>query len=426
MKSNKLGLLIITATVTIGILSFTHRDKAGKSIEKLSGSVVLQWNEIAFKAFDGPLYQHSLMAARINAMTHLAMHDAANAVYPRYATYKFKERDAAADPIAAVTTAAYTVLVHEIPAKKNFLDSAWQQSLALIKKTEAKRRGIALGKKAAQAILDDRAKDGAAADPLGQIAPSTAPGVYQAVPPFNIVFAPHWENVKLFSLHTKDQFRPGPHPALNSAEYAAAYNEVKEKGKLNSTVRQADQTAYAKFWYEFSEAGWNRVARTAIINKKLNLLDAARVLALVDMAMADAYTAGWDAKFHYNFWRPYTAIRNAESDNNEATASEKNWEPSEPTPPVHDYPSTHSALGNAGATVLARLIGDNIPFTMTSFTAIPSGSTRPFKSFSQAANENADSRVMAGIHFRFSCEAGQELGNKIGHWTVDNYLKPVK
>ncbi|MFC0771952.1 vanadium-dependent haloperoxidase [Terrimonas alba] len=426
MKSNKFIVMIIAVMATTGIISFTNPDKTGKSIEKLSGSVVLQWNEIAFKAFDGPAYQHSLMAARINAMTHLAMHDAVNAIYPKYATYKFKERDAAADPIAAVATAAYAVLVHEIPAKRSFLDSAWQISLSLIKKTEAKTRGIALGKKAAQAILDDRADDGAAGNPLGEIPASAVPGVYQAVPPFNIVFAPHWENVKLFSLQSKSQFRPGPHPSLSSAEYAAGFNEVKEKGKLNSSVRQADQTAYAKFWYEFSEAGWNRVARTAIINKKLNLPDAARVLALVDMAMADAYTAGWDAKFYYNFWRPYTAIRNAESDNNPATAPEKNWEPAEPTPPVHDYPSTHSALGNAGATVLARLLGDNTSFTMTSFTAVPSGSTRTFTSFSQAANENADSRVMAGIHFRFSCEAGQELGNKIGNWTVDNYLKPLK
>jgi hypothetical protein len=146
----------------------------------------------------------------------------------------------------------------------------------------------------------------------------------------------------------------------------------------------------------------------------------------VDIAMADAYTAGWDSKFHYDFWRPYTAIRGAKSDGNNNTTEDLQWEPTMPTPPVQDYPSTHSALGNAAATVMATLLGDNTPFTMSSPTAAPSGGTRSFTSFSQAANENADSRVKAGIHFRFACEAGQELGNKIGNWVVANHLKPLK
>ncbi|HET9433856.1 MAG TPA: hypothetical protein VFO37_08880, partial [Chitinophagaceae bacterium] len=118
--------------------------------------------------------------------------------------------------------------------------------------------------------------------------------------------------------------------------------------------------------------------------------------------------------------------RNAATDGNDATTADKEWETSEPTPPVHDYPSTHSALGNAAAAVLAKLFGDNTSFTMASFTAVPAGNTRSFTSFSQAANENADSRVMAGIHFSFSCVAGQELGNKIGNWIADSYLKPLK
>jgi hypothetical protein len=423
MNTNKIGLMMIAWMATLGAISCSRNNDTATAIEKLPGTVVLEWNETAFKAFDGPVYQHSLMASRINAMTHLAMHDALNAIHPKYATYAFKDKDAGADPIAAAASAAYTVLLHEIPAKKNFLDSALQLSLASVAEGDAKSRGIQLGKQAAQSIITDRYNDGSAGDPIAQIPPSSLPGVYQAVPPFNIVFAPYWENVKLFTLQTKDQFRSAPHPALNSMEYETAYNEIKGKGKINSTTRTADQSAYAKFWYEFSEAGWNRVARTAAVSKKLNLLETARLFALVDMALADSYIAGWDAKFHYNFWRPYTAIRSAEADNNTNTSPDEQWEPAEPTPPVQDYPSTHSALGNAAATVLARILGDNTAFTMTSFTA---GGTRNFTSFSQAANENADSRVMAGIHFRFSCDAGQELGNKIGNWAVDNKLKPVK
>ena len=399
--------------------------KAGK-VEELSNAVVLEWNESAFKAFDGPVYQHSLMASRINAMVHIAMHDALNAIQPKYETYALAEKDAGADAITAAATAAHGVLLHEIPMKKNYLDSALGKTLAAVPPGEAKNKGIQIGLKAAQAIISNRADDGSGEDPIGPITPSIEPGIYQGVPPFNFIFAPQWENVKLFGLLAKDQFRSAPHPALNSTQYAQAFNEVKEVGKLNSIVRSPEQTTYARFWYEFSEAGWNRVARTAAANKKLNLLETARLFALVDIALADAYTAGWDSKFHYNFWRPYTAIRLANIDGNNATAPDALWEPAEPTPPVQDYPSTHSALGNAAAAVLARILGDNTAFTMTSFTAVPAGSTRSFTSFSQAANENADSRVMAGIHFRFSCEAGQEMGSRIGNWLVDNRLKPLK
>lgn len=420
----KHSAMILVASLFL--VSCSRTNEKANSVKKTSNAVVLEWNEIAFKAFDGPIYQHSLMASRINAMTHLAMHNAINAVEPVYATYGFTVKDTDADPVAAAAAAAHTVLVHEIPVKKGFLDSALEKTISAIKDQVAKQKGIQLGKQAGLAIIDARNNDGSASDPIAQIALSKTPGIYQPVPPFNILFAPQWENVRLFGLQSKDQFRSAPYPALSSAEYATAFNEVKEIGKIYSSVRSADQSAYAKFWYEFSEAGWNRVARTVAINKGLSLVESARLFALVDIALADSYIAGWDSKIHYNFWRPYTAIRNAASDGNDVTTADKEWEPSEPTPPVQDYPSTHSALGNAAAAVLGRLLGDNTPFTMTSYTAVPAGSTRSFTSFSEAANENADSRVMAGIHFRFSCEAGQALGTKIGSWIVDNHLKPLK
>ncbi len=417
--------MFLLLSVTASMISSCSRNIGPVNVvEKLPNTVVLQWNEIAFKAFDGPVYQHSLMASRVNAMMHLAMHDAINAVYPVYQTYAFTGIDKKADVIAAAVSAAHAVLLNEIPGKKNYLDSALNVNLEAIKNPEAKEKGIALGKQAAQTILALRANDGASADPVGLIPPSEVPGVYNVVPPFNFIFAPFWENIKPFGLQTKNQFRSVAPPALTSQTYTADFLEVKEKGKLNSTARTADETAYAKFWYEFSEAGWNRVARVAATNKKLNLFEAARLFALVDMALADAYIAGWDAKLHYNFWRPFTAVRAAATDGNDATSADVTWEPSEVTPPIQDYPSTHSALGNAGAAVLTRLLGNNTPFTMTSFTAIPQGSTRSFTSFSQAANENASSRVMAGIHFRFSCNAGQELGTKIGNWLADHYLLP--
>lgn len=423
----KLMKNVATAALALSLLvAACSRNKESKNgINSLPNTVVLEWNEVAYNAFGGTTYQHSLMASRINAMVQIAIHDALNAIQPEYESYAFNGRDTGADPIAAAASAAYAVLLHEIPAKKNFLDSALAKTLATVAEGNARVRGIELGKQAAQAIILNRSNDGSAGEVTGVVPPSVDPGVYQAVPPFNFVFAPTWENLKLFGLQSKNQFRSAPHPSITSAEYLTAYNEVKEKGKLNSTTRTADQTAYSKFWYEFSEAGWNRVARTVIVSKDLGLLDAARLLALVDIALADAYTAGWDSKFHYNFWRPYTAIRSAANDGNDNTGADLNWEPAEVTPPVQDYPSTHSALGNAAAAVLIRILGDNTSFTMGSPTAAPAGSTRSFTSFTQAANENADSRVMAGIHFRFACNAGQALGNKIGDWVVSNHLRPL-
>ena len=171
-------------------------------------------------------------------------------------------------------------------------------------------------------------------------------------------------------------------------------------------MRTSDQTSYTKFWYEFSEAGWNRVARTVVASKNLNMLEAARLFALVDMAIADAYIAGWDSKFHYNFWRPYTAIRNAANDGNNATTGDATWEPAEPTPPVQDYPSTHSALGNAAAesTALESAcaaifdVEDNSPavysfFVMSTPLSLKYNQAPWGRSFTYCPNESIDPSV---------------------------------
>lgn len=426
MKMHRLIGMITALVLTASLVACSRKNESTGDKDAPSGQIVLKWNEIAYEAFGGTSYQHSLMASRINAMVQIAMHDAVNAVQPHYEKYAFSGSDPLADPVVAAASAAYHVLLSETPTKKAMLDSAISATLASAEESDAKMRGMQLGQQAANAILQDRLEDGSAGEVVGEIPITTVPGVYQPVPPFNFMFAPFWENMKLFALESKSQFRCTPHPEITSNAYSQAFNEVKDYGKKQSTLRTADQTAYAKFWYEFSEAGWNRVARVVAQNKKLNIFETARLLALVDMAMADAYTAGWDSKIHYNFWRPYTAIRKAASDNNSQTSEDTEWEPSEPTPPVQDYPSTHSALGNAAATVLAEVLGDNTSFTMTSPTAVPVGSTRSFSSFSQAADENADSRVMAGIHFRFACEAGQDLGNKIGRFVVQKKLRPLK
>jgi hypothetical protein len=231
--------------------------------------------------------------------------------------------------------------------------------------------------------------------------------------------------MKLFSLQKHDQFRSIPPPSLTSEKYRDAFNEVKAIGGMKSTQRTEDQASYAKFWYEYSEIGWNRMARLVTVEKNLDLHTTARLFALLNMALADSYTAGWDSKFHYNFWRPYTAIRAAANDGNPDTEPDTSWVSLEPTPPVPDYPSTHSVLGKAAATVLTYVVGENTAFTMVSKTPGYNGPNRKYNSFHEAAYENADSRMRAGIHFRFAFEAGLEMGEQIGKWTVENHLKPL-
>jgi hypothetical protein len=392
-----------------------------------SNQIILDWNLVAFETMGGAATEHGLLAVRVYAMAHLAMHDALNAVAQRYQTYTFHQKNVEADPIAAVASAAYGVLVASNPDQKSMLDGQLAESLAKVPEGKSKAEGIELGKAAAAAILAHRQNDGAFQDPIGVIPPSNGqPGTYQAVPPFDFVFAPHWRTMQTFSLENPEQFRMAIHPALSSDRYTTDFNEVKIIGQKDSPERNGEQSLIAKFWYEYSELGWNRITRVAVAERKLDILATARLFALVNMALSDAYTAGWDANFHYNFWRPYTAIRSAETDGNPNTLADLQWEPAEPTPPVQDYPSTHSALGNAAAYVLASVLGDSTEFTFSSPTAVPANVSRSFQSFSQAANENAESRVLAGIHFRFSCEKGQELGNKIGKWTMENHLKPVK
>ncbi len=425
MKNN-LFSIILTSLLALFFACKDANDIAAPDLTKYSNQIILDWNVAVFETMGGAVTQHSLLGSRVYAMTHLAMHDALNAISPRYQSYAFHEKDKSADPIAAVASAAYEVLVASQPDQKPMLDARLATSLAAVPEGKAKTQGIDLGKKAAAAILALRQNDGAFQDPISPVPPSNGQaGVYQGVPPFGFLFAPHWRTMQPFCLENPEQFRVGPHPALGSPAYADDFEEVKRVGQKLSASRTTEQTAIAKFWYEFSEIGWNRVARVVAEGRQLDLPGTARLFALVNMAMADSYTAGWDSKFHYNFWRPYTAIRAAETDGNPNTTADPQWEPAEPTPPVQDYPSTHSTLGNAAATVLATVLGDQTPFTMMSTTADPAGAVRSFGSFSQAAHENAESRVLAGIHFRFSCVKGLELGEKIGKWAVEQHLKPL-
>jgi hypothetical protein len=422
MKKRVTLLLVFVATFFSACSESDENPGKKTPFKEHSNAIILQWNTTAFNVMQGPAYD-PMMASRVLAMMHIASHDALNGIAPVYESYSAPVLDKKADPIAAVSAAAYAVLVSSFPDKKDVLDAALAAAIKEIKSLDGKERGLSLGKKAAEAIIALRSNDGAAQDPIVEINNPAEPGIYQPVPPTPFVYAPHWKTLPTFSLQTPHQFRITPMPALTSQHYATDFEEVKLKGSKTSTTRTADETHIAKFWYELSEIGWNRVTATAVVDRKLDLLSTARLFALVNMALADSYIAGWDSKFYYNFWRPYTAIRQASTDGNPQTSPDAGWEPLMNTPPVQDYPSTHSVLGNAAATVLNEVLGNNVGFTMTSTSAEPVNSTRSFKTFTQAARENADSRVFAGIHFRFSSDKGMDLGEDIGQWTIQNHLK---
>jgi hypothetical protein len=185
----------------------------------ISNKVILDWNATALNAMEAPNYQHVLLASRLYAMVHIAQFDALNSIKPVYKKYCNTTSDADAHPVAAAAVAAYTVLLHDLPAKKAMLDSQLAKSIDTIANLNAKQKGIALGMQCGNTIIDLRKNDGAFQDPVGAIAPSTVPGVYQAVPPFNFVFAPFWKTMKPFGLLQPQQFRSAPYPDLQSTAY---------------------------------------------------------------------------------------------------------------------------------------------------------------------------------------------------------------
>jgi hypothetical protein len=418
------------------------------------GDTVTVWNANAGVAAttacispDGDPFHES----RIYAMLHVAIHDALNAIDRRSRPYALDlQAEAGASPDAAVAAAARDVLVPliaQLPlelvtqacidAGVASVEAAYTAALAAIPDDQAKAQGIAVGQAAAAAILDLRAEDGAVGPFLNLACPQdTNPGEYQCTPGSPFIAFEVWENVIPFALKDSSQFRPGPPYAVDRKKYTADFNEVKSLGGDNVTTpsaRTADQTEIALFWSESSPLKWNRIARTVSADQGLDLWENARLFGLLNLALADGYIAMADSKNHYNYWRPVTAIQTGDTDGNPDTTGDPAWTPLRPTPPDQDYDSGHSIEGGAGAEVLKQFFGtDEISFQDCG-VLLPAGSTcsdaspvfRSYASFSQAAADNAYSRILIGYHFRKSVEEGTEHGRKIGKRAANLYLRPV-
>lgn len=414
-------------------------EAAGHSDSK--PDVVLAWNqrvlEIA-EAEDGLL---TLKGVRTAAMMHIAMHDALNAVQRRFAAYAYDSGPADADPVVAAAQAAYEVAVALYPDQVSGLQPERARWLAEAADDSSRTAGVELGAAAARTILERREDDGWDRQAEYRWHPM-APGVYaefneHSGTPKGFIFGAGWADVRPFLMRKPDQFRSPPPPPIASDAYSAAFDEVKKLGRYESRARTADQTHLAMWWKEFVEASHNRLARKLVSRSCLDLWEAARLFALLNMSIMDAYIGSFDAKFHYNHWRPYTAIRWAAHDGNPRTRPDPDWNNlHRHTYAFPSYPSAHGTACAAAMTVMGNTFGDRSKFTMTiplvdqagpgSPKIAPDPTTRSFDSFSSAALECAMSRVYLGIHFRYDSIEGNRLGTRIGSFGWKNHLVPVR
>ncbi len=446
------GRFSFDMTVAEGLqtVMLTAHDELGRQsevqLDVRRGNTIQDWNAAAldvvrqWSTFSNDPYTNRIvtaqppLVARNLAMIHTAMFDAANAVtgqYHGYVVNLLPQTGASAN--AAAASAGFEV------AKTLYNESdevaVWQASLneTLAQETDTTARdlGVALGKTVAQAILTDRSNDGVKSSSTYKSVNEI--GHWQRTfPDYLPPLLSQWPNVKPFVMTSGNEFRPEPPPSLGSPEYAAAVDQVMQLGGYQSAQRTADQTQIALFWADGGGTAtppghWNSIATDVTLARGTNLVDTARTFALMNIAMADAGIAAWDAKYHYDLWRPIDAIRQADRDNNVATTGNATWIPLLKTPPFPTYTSGHSTFSGAASTVLASLFGDQ-----TSFDSKADGhsaseerpldpsqiTTRHFTSFSQAAEEAGMSRIYGGIHFSFDNTAGLDMGRQIGTATI--------
>jgi hypothetical protein len=356
--------------------------------------------------------------SRQMTILQVAVFEAVNAIERRYAPYRLNlpaERTASKE--AAAAAAAHGVLVALHPERQAALDAALAASLAAIPEGEPKAKGVDLGNKAAAGILDLRAKDGATAPESYR--PHTSPGIY--VPTVVPVFS-QFPGVAPWAMTSGSQFRPAAPPALDSEVWTRDVNEIRELGARNSAVRTPEQTAIGRFWLMTGPRSYNPIVRQLAAAKEMDIVDCARLLALVSMAGSDAIIAVMDAKYAHNLWRPITAIRNGDITGNPATPRDASWLPLGDTPMHPEYPCAHCITSSAVGAVLTQVLGDRVPaFSLTS-TTLP-GVTRTWASVEDYNAEVAAARIYAGFHYRFSTIVGRDMGRSIGELVATTQLR---
>ncbi|WGD52058.1 vanadium-dependent haloperoxidase [Bradyrhizobium sp. CB1650] len=381
------------------------------------GDAIMDWNAKA-DAIGIEKQVVNSANARGQAMMHVAMFEAVNAIDKRYAPYKLNlSADRATSREAAAATAAHDVLVTLYPDRKPDLDAVLSASLSAVADDGARTKGIELGRTAAAEVIALRADDGSNASESYR--PVTGPGVYV---PTAIPIESAAAKTRPWVMREAGQFRPAPPPALTSETWTRDLNEIREIGASNSSKRTLEQTTIGRFWLFTGPRTYNPVVRQLASAKNMDLVDCARLYALTAMAAADAFTAVFEAKYTYNLWRPVTAIRNADITSNPATPREASWLPLGITPMHPEYPCAHCIISAAVTTVMQNVVGDDVgEITLVSPTA--PGVTRKWTRLQDYSDEIATSRIYAGFHYRFSTEAGKDMGRKIGELTASTQLR---
>jgi hypothetical protein len=361
------------------------------------------------------------MAQRVMGMVHAAMFDAVNSIERRYRPYLLQlSADPATSKEAAAAAAAAAVLATIDEKTAGEMKVALANYLAPLPDGATKSDGVKLGEAVATRMLEVRANDGSGAPDAYR--PRTTPGVYVSTA---IPISSMWPNMKPFVLKNASQFRPGPPVSLESKEWATDYNELKDAGGQISAKRTAQQTEIAQFWLVGPPVAYHPFVRQLVIANQMNVVDSARLMALVSIGLTDAIIAVLDAKYHYNFWRPITAIRNGDNDGNPATDREATWQPIANTPMHPEYPCAHCIQCGSVAGIVKTVFGTvEIPeIAMTSPTA--PGITRRWTNLAAFSEEVENARIWAGFHYRFSTRIGTQMGYEIGEYVVKNVMQPL-
>ena len=387
----------------------------------LPADTVTDWNAIMETTVSpaNPFFQ-----TRSAAIVQVAVFEAVNAITHDYEPYIGGIRASkGSSPDAAAVAAAYRTLATLYPASVANLDAARASSLAGIPDGKAKEEGLAIGEAAASAVLQLRADDGSSAVVPYTRAP--APGVWQPTPPaYAAALLMGWGAVEPFSLAKARQFRAPPPPAISSRKFARDYAEVKDVGHVDSSSRSSHRTNLARFYAAVSPVPlYNSAARQVSAAQEHSLSENARTFALLNIALCDALISSMEAKYHYASWRPVTAIRAGDTDNNEGTAPDPTWLPLITTPPFPSYPSNHATASGAARAVLERIYGEE-DFSVTLSTAALAGVQLHYTSWEQIADDVDDARIYGGIHFRFEQEAGARQGRRVGHSILRHEMRP--
>src|SRR6266487_3547113 len=383
-----------------------------------SGAIVIAWNQELLHIVKTPGAQPATVhPTRSYAILHAAIYDAVVSITRDAPAYVFSvnaPRSARADAAAAV--AGHDTLAALYPKWQAALDQQLASELATIPNVAGKQQGIQVGQAVAARLIAIRANDGSAAMPQPFV-PGNQPGNYRPTPPkFPAPVFTNWGNVTPFVLNNAAQFRPDPYTALTSQAYAQALNEVKSLGQNSSTTRTPDQTVIAKFWGGPIWNTWNEIAANVALAHHTNLETTARLFSVLNLSFADSVITFYDAKYHYQLWRPITAIRLANTVGNPATVGNPNWTPLAVTAADPSYPGAHSTISATGATVLSAFFGNQDQISVTS--GVLPGVVRTFASFSDVATEAGLSRIYAGQHTRLDHEAGLALGHAVAQFVL--------